>query len=124
MTFAQKLKHDFTSLAFYKAWNDNIIYYGKRTADPSDFLLFHVCLDPHSAQGADLEVPLWEFGLSDDASIEVEDMVAARASPGTAKFSTSISIRFTSPMRCGDSSRRHTQGCLDQASHKRSNIRA
>ncbi|WP_366514493.1 hypothetical protein [Mesorhizobium sp.] len=68
--------------------------------------MFHVCLDPHSAQGADLEVPLWEFGLSDDASIEVEDMVAAR------RF-TWHAIRFTSPMRCGDSSRRHTQGCLD-----------
>ncbi len=69
---------DFTSLAFFKAWNDNILYYGKRTADLSDFLLFHVCLDPHSAQGADFEVPLWEFGLPDDASIDVEDMVAGR----------------------------------------------
>jgi hypothetical protein len=29
-------------------------------ADLSDFLLFHVCRDPHSAQGADFEVPLWE----------------------------------------------------------------
>ena len=67
-----------TSLAFYKAGNDNIIYYGKRTADLSDFLLFHVCLDPHSAQGADFEVPLWEFGLPDGASIEVEDMVTGR----------------------------------------------
>ena len=67
---------DFTSLAFYLAWNDNIICYGKRTADLSDFLLFHVCLDPHNAQEADFEVPLWEFGLPDDASIEVEDLVA------------------------------------------------
>jgi starch synthase (maltosyl-transferring) len=66
---------DFTSLAFYNAWNDNIIYYGKRTADRSNFLLFHVCLDPHNQQGADFEVPLWELGLPDDASIEVEDLV-------------------------------------------------
>ncbi|WP_404926174.1 alpha-1,4-glucan--maltose-1-phosphate maltosyltransferase [Mesorhizobium sp. ORM16] len=70
-----KALQDFTRLAFYNAWNDNIIYYGKRTADLADFLLFHVCLDPHSAHGADFEVPLWEFGLPDDASIEVEDMV-------------------------------------------------
>jgi starch synthase (maltosyl-transferring) len=67
---------DFTNLAFYNAWNDNIICYGKRTADLSDFLLFHVCLDPHEAQEATFELPLWEFGLSDDASIEVEDLVA------------------------------------------------
>ena len=70
-----KALQDFTNLTFYNAWNDNIIYYGKRTADLSDFLLFHVCLDPHNQQGADFEVPLWEFGLPDDASIEVEDMV-------------------------------------------------
>lgn len=70
-----KALQDFTNLEFYKAWNENIIYYGKRTADLSDFLLFHVCLDPHNQQGADFEVPLWEFGLPDDASIEVEDMV-------------------------------------------------
>ena len=67
---------DFTSLAFYNAWNDNILCYGKRTADLSDFLLFHVCLDPHNAQEATFELPLWEFGLPDDASIEVEDLVA------------------------------------------------
>jgi starch synthase (maltosyl-transferring) len=70
-----KALQDFTNLTFYNAWNDNIIYYGKRTADLSDFLLFHVCLDPHNQQGADFEVPLWEFGLPDDASIEVEDVV-------------------------------------------------
>ncbi|GLQ55561.1 alpha-1,4-glucan--maltose-1-phosphate maltosyltransferase [Devosia nitrariae] len=67
---------EFTNLAFYNAWNDNILCYGKRTSDLSDFLLFHVCLDPHHAQEASFELPLWEFGLADDASIEVEDLVA------------------------------------------------
>jgi starch synthase (maltosyl-transferring) len=66
---------EFTSLAFYTAWNENILYYGKRTEDRSDFLLFHVCLDPHNAQEADFEVPFWELALPDDGSVEVEDMV-------------------------------------------------
>lgn len=66
---------DLTNLKFYQCWNDNILYYGKKTEDLSSFLLFHVCLDPHNEQGADFEVPLWEFGLPDDGSIEVEDMV-------------------------------------------------
>ena len=48
-----------------------MLYYGKRTPDLSDFLLFHVNLDPHNAQSFAFEVPLWEFGLPDDASIEV-----------------------------------------------------
>jgi starch synthase (maltosyl-transferring) len=66
---------EFDNLAFYNAWNDNILYYGKRTADLSSFVLFAVNLDPHNAHGADFEVPLWEFGLPDHASIEVEDLV-------------------------------------------------
>ena len=68
--------HDFTNLTFYNAGNPQILYYGKKTADLDDFLLFHVCLDPHSAQETAFEVPLWEFGLPDDGSIEVEDMVS------------------------------------------------
>ncbi len=66
---------EFTNLSFYNAWNDNILYYGKSTPAKDDFLLFAVNLDPHHAQGAHFEVPLWEFGLPDEAAIEVEDLV-------------------------------------------------
>ena len=67
---------EFTNLTFYNMWNDNILYYGKRTADRSSFLLFAVNLDPHNGQGGTFEVPLWEFGLPDHASIQVTDLVA------------------------------------------------
>jgi starch synthase (maltosyl-transferring) len=66
---------DFTNLMFYNAWNDNILYYGKMTPAKDDFLLFAVNLDPHNAQDAEFEVPLWEFGLPDEAAIGVEDLV-------------------------------------------------
>ena len=52
-----------------------MLCYGKRTADLSDFLLFHVNLDPHNPQSFSFEVPLWEFGLPDDAAIEVRDLI-------------------------------------------------
>jgi starch synthase (maltosyl-transferring) len=65
----------FTNLVFYNAWNDSILYYGKMTPAKDDFLLFAVNLDPHNGQGADFEVPLWEFGLPDEASIEAENLV-------------------------------------------------
>jgi len=65
----------FTNVNFYNAWNDNILYYGKTTPAKDDFILFAVNLDPHHAHGAHFEVPLWEFGLPDQASIEVEDLV-------------------------------------------------
>ncbi|MGE0212264.1 MAG: alpha-1,4-glucan--maltose-1-phosphate maltosyltransferase [Parvibaculaceae bacterium] len=68
----------FRSLAFYNAWNDNILYYGKKTADLSDFVLVAVNLDPRTPQGAHFEVPLWEFGLPDHASIDAEDLVTGR----------------------------------------------
>jgi starch synthase (maltosyl-transferring) len=66
---------DFANLTFYNAWNDQILYYGKKTPDRQDFILFAVNLDPHNAQGADFEVPLWEFGLPDEAAIDAEDLV-------------------------------------------------
>ncbi|MPZ11356.1 MAG: DUF3416 domain-containing protein [Kiloniellaceae bacterium] len=67
--------HDFTNLEFYNAWNDHILVYGRRAADLSSFVLIAVNLDPHNVQGADFEVPLWEFGRPDDASIGVEDLI-------------------------------------------------
>ena len=68
----------FTNLRFYNAWNESILYYGKFTDDLSNFLLFAVNLDPHNPQAADFEVPLWEFGLSDEATIEGHDLVIDR----------------------------------------------
>ncbi len=65
----------FVNLNFYNAWNDNILYYGKTTPEKDDFLLFAVNLDPYNPQDADFEVPLWEFGLPDEASIPAEDLV-------------------------------------------------
>ncbi len=65
----------FANVTFYNAWNDNILYYGKAAPEADDFLLFAVNLDPHNAQDASFEVPLWEFGLPDEASIEGRDLV-------------------------------------------------
>ncbi|WP_200866969.1 hypothetical protein [Sphingobium sp. Ant17] len=59
---------------FYAVQNDRIIYYAKPAPDGADMILVMVSLDPHHAQEAAFEVPLWEFGLSDTASIAVEDL--------------------------------------------------
>lgn len=65
----------FTSLKFHNAFNDKVLYYAKSDPAAQDYLLFHVLLDPHHLQEFQFEVPLWEFGLPDDASIEVEDLI-------------------------------------------------
>lgn len=69
---------DFRSLQFLNFWNENVLYYAKRTRDRSSYLLFVVSLDPKNSQGGHFEVPLWEFGLPDTASVKVEDLVNDR----------------------------------------------
>ncbi|MDY8107892.1 alpha-1,4-glucan--maltose-1-phosphate maltosyltransferase [Fulvimarina sp. 2208YS6-2-32] len=69
---------DFRSLAFFNFWNDKILYYAKRTADRSSYLLFMVNLDPHHAQGGHFEVPLWEFGLPDDGTVNAENLASGQ----------------------------------------------
>ena len=64
-----------SSLKFHNASNDKVLYYAKSDPAAQDYLLFHVLLDPHHSQDFQFEVPLWEFGLPDDASIEVEDLI-------------------------------------------------
>ena len=66
---------DFRSLQFFNFWNDQVLYYAKRTADRRSYLLFMVCLDPFNAQGGHFEVPLWELGLPDNGTVQVEDLV-------------------------------------------------
>ena len=65
----------FRGLRFYEAHNENVILYGRMTDDLASFVLVAVSLDPHNAQGADIEVPLWEFGLPDNARIDAIDLV-------------------------------------------------
>ncbi|MDQ3288765.1 MAG: alpha-1,4-glucan--maltose-1-phosphate maltosyltransferase [Pseudomonadota bacterium] len=61
-------------IRFYNAFNDQVLYYGKRQGAHEPLVLVAVNLDPHAAQEADFELPLWEFGLPDDAALEVEDL--------------------------------------------------
>ena len=61
---------------FLTAHNEAILYYAKPSPDGSDTILVMVNLDPHAAQSADFELPLWEFGIDDNGSIGVEDMVS------------------------------------------------
>jgi starch synthase (maltosyl-transferring) len=65
----------FTNLTFLNAWNDNIIAYYKMSAARDNLVMVAVNLDPHNAHGANFEVPIWEFGLPDSASIEAVDLV-------------------------------------------------
>ena len=67
--------HDFRNIAFLNAWNDAILAYVRMTPDKTNCILVLVNLDPHRRQDCTYEVPLWEWGLPDNASIEAEDVL-------------------------------------------------
>jgi starch synthase (maltosyl-transferring) len=70
--------HDFHNLRFYTADDDQILVYGKATPSRDNVILVAVTLDPVFGRGSRFEVPLWEFGLSDGASLAAEDLFTGR----------------------------------------------
>jgi starch synthase (maltosyl-transferring) len=63
------------NIVFLNAWNDNIIAYARMSPSREEIILVLVNLDPHHRQECAYEAPLWEFGLPDSASVEVEDLL-------------------------------------------------
>ncbi|RII78300.1 alpha-1,4-glucan--maltose-1-phosphate maltosyltransferase [Pseudomonas monteilii] len=62
-------------VAFFNCWNDNILYFAKRTPERDNYILVAISLDPHNAQEAHFELPLWELGLDDNAETHGEDLM-------------------------------------------------
>jgi starch synthase (maltosyl-transferring) len=62
-------------VTFLQAYNDAILYYEKATPDRANVVLVAVSLDPHQAQSADIEIPLWSWKLPDQAGLSVEDLL-------------------------------------------------
>jgi len=62
-------------LNFHNAFNDNIIYFSKATPERDDVILVAINLDPFHPQGADIEVPLWDWGMSDAGAVDVTDLI-------------------------------------------------
>jgi starch synthase (maltosyl-transferring) len=75
----------FTNLEFHPAWNDHVLVYSKMTTALDNAVLVAVNLDPHRAQGCQFELPLWRFGLDDQASIGVEDLLTGQRFAWTGK---------------------------------------
>ena len=70
---------DHLNVQFLNAWNEHLLYYLKATPERDNCLLVMANMDYRRPQEASFEVPLWEFGLPDDASIEVEDLLAGHS---------------------------------------------
>ena len=73
-------------IKFYNAFNDQILLYGKMSPAREDMILVAVSLDPHHAQEATFELPLWEWKLPDHGSLLVEDVIRDQTSVWTGKL--------------------------------------
>jgi starch synthase (maltosyl-transferring) len=62
-------------ISFHNAFNDQILYFSKATADLQNVVLVAVNLDPRFPQECDIEVPLWLWGLPDAASVAVTELM-------------------------------------------------
>jgi len=62
-------------LRFHQTDNPRIICYSKRTTDGSDLVLVVVNLDPHHMQHGFVRLPLTDWGLGVDDTIEVADLL-------------------------------------------------
>ena len=60
---------------FGVAHDPNILFFVKATEDLSNVLLIAINLDPFGVHEADFEIPLWQWGRSDDAAVDVTDLL-------------------------------------------------
>jgi starch synthase (maltosyl-transferring) len=60
---------------FYNAFNEQVLLFGKMSPGREDMILVAVNLDPHHAQEATFELPLWEWKLPDHGRLLIEDPI-------------------------------------------------
>jgi starch synthase (maltosyl-transferring) len=61
-------------IEFLNASNDQILYFLKKAPD-GNAILAAISLDPFNAQSAQIEIPLWRFGLPDHGALAAEDLM-------------------------------------------------
>lgn len=62
-------------VTFLTCDNDQVIFFEKSTPDRSNVVLVAISLDPTRPQAAALELPLWRWGLPDEASLVFDDLL-------------------------------------------------
>ena len=66
------------NVQFENAFDENLLYFVKATPDRSNVVLVAINLDPYGVHEADFELPLWRWGLTDEATVAVTDLLDGR----------------------------------------------
>ena len=73
-------------VTFLASDNDQVMFFEKATPDRGNVVLVAVSLDPARPQSASVELPLWQWGLPDQASLACDDLVRDVAFTLTGKY--------------------------------------
>ena len=71
---------ELTNLRFIESTDPNILAYFKATADRSNVVIVAVNLDPHGVHAGDIVLPLYDFGLSQEAEFEMSEAFSGMSS--------------------------------------------
>ena len=66
---------DYRSLRFYESEDDNILWYGKRSADRSNAVFVAVNLDPFDVHEARVRLPLAELGIGPEDRFQAHELI-------------------------------------------------
>ena len=77
--------HTHFGLSFLNAWNDKVMFFEKANPGRENVILVAISLDPYAPQEADVELPLWKFGRSDDGALMAVDLMRGGAFSWTGK---------------------------------------
>jgi starch synthase (maltosyl-transferring) len=67
--------HSHLGLRFHTAHNDRVLFFSKATPERDNVVLVAISLDPFEPQTAQVELPLWEFGLPDHGTLYADDLI-------------------------------------------------
>jgi len=67
---------EYGNLRFYESDDDNVIWYGKRSADGANTVLVAVNMDPFEAHAARLRLPLEALGIGAEERFQAHELIA------------------------------------------------
>ncbi len=62
------------NIRFHNVDNEQILFFSRWTPERDNIVLAAISLNPHASEAGTLELPLWEWGLPDHATVELEDL--------------------------------------------------
>jgi starch synthase (maltosyl-transferring) len=63
-------------LRFHRVDNDRILFFSKATREHDNIVLVAISLDPHAMQAGTLELPLWQWNMTETGAIPIHELYA------------------------------------------------